>query len=384
MMGRWRLVLVAVVVGCGERGDESAPARGADFEARVRTVASVPPTAGAPLPARGYPSLAPLVETVRPTVVGVTSRAAPPPGEVPPGTLEDFWGRFFREYGRRERIGVGSGVIIDPEGLVLTNHHVVAEARAITVRTADEREFSAEVIGRDPEIDIALLRLEGVREPLAAARLGSSDALRVGDFVVAIGNPFGLELTVTSGLVSAKARVIGTGPFDEFLQTDAAINPGNSGGPLFALDGSVVGINIAIVAGGQGIGFAVPIDLVRSVLPQLVEEGRVVRGYLGIVIRDLTPELARAMDAPVEDGAVLVAVERGGPAAEAGLRPGDVVVAVDGERVESAAELSRAVARLRPGRRLTLQVFRDGEAREVEVVLGERPPREDDEERGPG
>jgi serine protease Do len=343
--------------------DDDAP-----VEDRPRAVG--PPAFGS----EAQPSLAPLVEHLTPTVVGVTTYMTGrrpgrmpglPPGIPPPPDTG------------REQMGIGSGVIIDPAGLVLTNHHVIARAERVEVRLADDREFTAEVVGTDPETDIAVLRLQGVEEPLPAAPLGRSDALRVGDYVIAIGNPFGLALTVTAGIISATARVIGAGPFDDFLQTDAAINPGNSGGPLFDLEGRVVGINTAIVAPGEGIGFAVPIDLVRALLPQLVDEGRVVRGYLGVVIQNLTPQIAGDLDLPVERGAMVVRVERGGPADRAGLRDGDVIVAAGEDPVDSAAGLSRHVAALPPGETVRLTVLRDGRRQRVEVTLGERPARPD-------
>jgi len=304
------------------------------------------------------PSLAPLVQQVRSTVVGVTTqrRSLPLP------------------FGRTPESGLGSGVIVDAAGLVVTNYHVVAQAQEVVVRTSDEREYVARVRGGDPATDLALLELQDVSKPLTPASLGNSDALRVGDYVVAIGNPFGLELTVTAGIVSAKARVIGAGPYDEFLQTDAAINPGNSGGPLFGLDGQVVGINTAIVAGGQGIGFAVPIDLVEALLPQLRERGRVVRGFLGVGVQDLTADLGEALGLPTEQGAVVASVEPGSPAARVGLVPGDVVVSFQGEPVSGAAELSRRVSLLAPGTRVQLGVVREGSRPQLEAPLGERPP----------
>ena len=327
----------------------------------------------------GIPTLAPLVERVQPTVVGVTTRiAASARGDVPP-ELEEFWRRFFgddappfRGGPRGPQQGIGSGVIIDARGLVLTNNHVIEGADEVLVHTANDKEYVAEVLGRDPETDIALLQLKDVKEDLPVATLGASDPLRVGDFVVAIGNPFGLELTVTSGIISAKARVIGAGPYDDFLQTDAAINPGNSGGPLFDLHGNVVGINTAIVATGAGIGFAVPIDLIKALLPQLRKEGRVIRGYLGVGIQDLTPELAQALAIDVQKGALVSSVEPKAPAAGQ-LEVGDVVVAVEGQPVEGAAQLSRRVAQLAPGKKARLTILRDGKRREVEVKLGERP-----------
>lgn len=334
-----------------------------------------PRAVGPPLsPEGGLPSLAPLVERLTPTVVGVTTRTRtaeaqrplPPGVPMPPGPPRE-----------REEIGIGSGVIIDPDGLVLTNNHVIAGADEVEVTLSDERQFEAEVVGADPETDIAVLRLVDVEEPLPAATLGRSDDLLVGDYVIAIGNPFGLALTVTAGIVSATARVIGTSPFDDFLQTDAAINPGNSGGPLFDLEGRVIGVNTAIVAPGEGIGFAVPIDLIRALLPELVERGRVVRGYMGVVVQDLTPGLARDLEVDVDRGAMVVGVERRGPAERAGLEPGDAIVAVNDNVVEGAASLSREVARLAPGDTARLEIRRDGEPRIVEIELSERPGNDD-------
>ncbi|HWV38434.1 MAG TPA: Do family serine endopeptidase [Vulgatibacter sp.] len=325
--------------------------------------------AGAP------PSLAPLVEKVRPSVVGVTT-ILKGRGNMPP-EIEEYWRRFFGRNApqprERERVGIGSGVIIDEAGIVLTNNHVVSGAERVTVRTSDDRDHQAEVVGTDPETDMAVLRITTRGTRFQAATLGNSDSIRVGDYVMAIGNPFGLELTVTSGIVSAKARVIGATPFDDFLQTDAAINPGNSGGPLFDLSGKVVGINTAIVASGQGIGFAVPIDLVRSLLPQLEKTGRVVRGFLGVGVQDLTPELAKALGIRQQEGALVAQVEPNGPGAKAGLEPGDAVVTLNGNPVKGASELSREVAQSRPGDTVTLGILRDGRQQEVKVTLGERP-----------
>jgi serine protease Do len=272
--------------------------------------------------------------------------------------------------------GLGSGVIIAPEGLVLTNNHVIEGADLLVVTTADGRDYEADVVGGDAETDIALLRLRGAAKDLPYARLGSSRNLRVGDFVVAIGNPFGLEMTVTSGIISAKARALGESAFDSYLQTDAAINPGNSGGPLFDLDGKVVGINTAIVDQADGIGFAVPSDLIRSLLPQLRDTGRVVRGFLGISLRDLSFDELDGFAGAVEQGAFIESVRRKGPAAKAGLRAGDVVVGVDGKAIVDASALTQHVARLPPGRRVSIAYVRDGATHQVEVILGQRPGEE--------
>jgi len=328
-------------------------------------------TAPEALPAQ-EDSLAPLVDRVRGTVVGVsTVRSAD--ADVPP-EIRDFWRRYFgEEPPSQPRMGIGSGVVVRSDGRIVTNHHVVEGASEVRIRIADGREFGAEVVGSDPPTDIAVLRVLDLEGELPAATLGDSETTRVGDRVIAIGNPFGLELTVTSGIVSAKARVLGAGPYDDFLQTDAAINPGNSGGPLFDMAGRVVGISTAIVAAGQGIGFAVPIDLVRSVLPQLEERGRVVRGYLGVSIQDLTPELAEALGLSLDRGALVASVTPGGPADSIDLRPGDVIVALDGQPVEKARDLTRRISQMAPSTEIRLGVVRDGRQREVRVKLGERP-----------
>ncbi|HEY0840087.1 MAG TPA: Do family serine endopeptidase [Vulgatibacter sp.] len=360
-MIRWRTVVLSflVLTACTVDGVRAASAE----EAKAADGVGSPP------------SLAPLVEKVRPTVVGVTT-ILEGKGQVPP-EIEDFWRRFFGKNAPQpkggERVGIGSGVIIDPSGIVLTNNHVVSGAQKVTVRTSDDQDHQAKVVGTDPETDIAVLQITSGKGRFAVATLGDSDSIRVGDYVMAIGNPFGLELTVTSGIISAKARVIGATPFDDFLQTDAAINPGNSGGPLFDLSGKVVGINTAIVATGQGIGFAVPIDLVRSLLPQLEKTGRVVRGFLGVGVQDLTPELAQALGIQQQKGALVASVEPKGPADQGGLKPGDAVVSLNGKPIKGASELSRNVALSKPGDTVTLGVLRGGEQQDVKVKLGERP-----------
>jgi len=332
--------------------------------------------------AQTLPSLAPLVESVKTAVVNVDVQSR---GGGQPRGMEDnpFFDRFFgggRGGGsqRREQIrqGAGSGFIIDPKGLILTNNHVVEDAVSITIRLDDGRTFSGEVVGRDPLTDVALVRLKEKVEGLPTVKLGDSNALRVGDWVVAIGNPFGLASSVSLGIVSARAREIGASQYDEFLQTDAAINPGNSGGPLFNMQGEVVGINTAIVGGGSGIGFAVPSSLISSLLPQLEKEGSVTRAWLGVGIQNLTRDLASALNLPVDKGAILSQVMPSSPAAKAGLKQDDVVVAIDGRTVTSSGELTRTVALKRPGSTSTLTLYRDGKKMDVKVELGTRPDLE--------
>nr|AYM52677.1 S1C family peptidase [Aggregicoccus edonensis] len=327
-------------------------------------------------------SVAPLAESVKPAVVSVDVRSrAPARGAGLPG--DDPWGRSIEPWGRPgpgprqpQREGLGSGFIVDAAGLVLTNHHVVDGAVDIRVRLSDGRAFGAKVLGSDPLTDVALLQLRGEPKELPVVRLGDSDALRVGDWLLAIGNPFGLSSSVSLGILSAKARDIHAGPYDEFLQTDAAINPGNSGGPLFNLDGEVVGINTAIAGGGSGIGFAVPSNLVRTLLPQLRERGAVTRGWLGLGSQDVTAVLAEALGLPVKGGAAVVQVEEGTPAAKAGLAPDDVITALNGKPVTTAGELTRAIGRFSPGTEVTLTVYRGAKPRDVPVTLGTRPDLE--------
>jgi serine protease Do len=293
-----------------------------------------------------------------------------------PEDLREFWRRFFggaSPFGQEEQTGLGSGVIIDSKGLVLTNNHVVADADEVLVETARGKEYRATVRGKDPPTDIALLMLRDVDEQLLAANLGDSDSLRVGDGVIAIGSPFGLSLTVTSGIISAKSRTIGLGPFDEFLQTDAAINPGNSGGPLFDREGNVVGINTAIVASGQGIGFAVPIDLVKALLPQIEQSKTVVRGYLGLAIQDLTQDVAKSLGTSKAEGALVTSVVPEGPAARAGLRSKDIIIRLNDEAIADASQLSRKTALLPPGKKVAITYIRDGKTKHADVILGRRP-----------
>jgi serine protease Do len=315
-----------------------------------------------------------VVEAARPAVVNISTLR----GQVArgPDPLREFLERYFGERVPEEPVqSLGSGVIIDPSGLVLTNNHVIEGAQMIMVRLADEREIEAQVVGRDRRTDLALLRLRG-RGEFPTARLGDSDALRVGEWVVAIGNPFGLEQTVTAGIVSAKGRVIGAGPYDDFIQTDAAINPGNSGGPLLNTRGEIVGINSAIFSqtgGSVGIGFAIPINVAKELLPQLKAKGRVARGWLGIAIAPLTPEVAKRLNLPARRGALVGEVVRRGPAELAGIRPGDLIVAFDGKRIDRVNDLPRLAARTPVGTEVAVQVLREGREITVKVKLGELP-----------
>jgi serine protease Do len=300
-----------------------------------------------------------------------------PFGPQQPDPFEEFFDRFFRggPHGDMKRRSLGSGFVIDEEGYIVTNHHVVKDAETITVIFYDESEAEAKVIGKDPKTDLALIKVE-VDRKLPEARLGDSDALRMGDWVLAIGNPFGLKYTLTAGIVSAKGREIGAGPYDDFIQTDASINPGNSGGPLVNMKGEVVGINSAIIAGGTGIGFAIPINIAKELLPQLKSTGRVSRGWLGVYIQRVTPDLAESFGLDKAKGALVSEVTQGGPADGSGLEHGDVIVEFNGKPVDQFGDLPRMVAATPPGEKVTLKALRKGKEKTIKVKLGELPDEE--------
>ncbi|MFN0063554.1 MAG: trypsin-like peptidase domain-containing protein [Myxococcaceae bacterium] len=338
--------------------------------------AAAQPGSGLPLEVQPLPTLAPLVETVKAAVVNVNVQLRGPVSQEV--QKDDVWQRLYGTPGPlqqrpRLRPAAGSGFIVDQAGLIATNNHVVEGAVFIRVTLNDGREFDAEVVGRDPATDVALIRIKGKVQALPAVRFGNSDHLRVGDWVVAIGNPFGLASSVSAGIISARAREIGAGQYDEFLQTDAAINPGNSGGPLFNLKGEVVGINTAIVGNGTGIGFAVPSNLARVLLAQLQRTGHVTRAYLGLFVEDLPPEVGPALGVPTPDGALVLSTERASPGERAGVRPDDVVVELDGQPIATGSALTRAVALKRPGSNAKLVLYRGPKREEVNALLGMRP-----------
>ncbi len=279
---------------------------------------------------------------------------------------------FSRQGPGMPRVGQGSGFIIDSEGHVLTNHHVVAEADDIEVSLKSGKSYDAELVGSDQKLDIALLKIEP-DESLPAVALGDSSELEVGEWVVAIGNPFGLNYSVTTGIISAKGRTIGHSPYDNFIQTDASINPGNSGGPLFNLDGEVIGVNSAIIQNGQGIGFAVPIDMVEEILPQLKEKGYVERGYMGARLQPLNGQLAKSYGVSEHHGVLVGSVQPDGPADKAGLKEGDIVVSFDGERVRRLQELMFAVAETEPGSEVEMTIQRNGNEQTLAMTLASRP-----------
>jgi Do/DeqQ family serine protease len=324
-----------------------------------------------------------VADRVTPAVVNVSTTPRRPVAGGPddPQRFRDYFGdefyeRYFKRRPREEPRATGSGVIVDPSGYILTNNHVIENAQDITVRLSDSRKFTATLVGRDPKTDLAVLKVEAPA-PLPAAELGDSSRLRVGQWVVAIGNPFGLDRTVTVGIVSATARTrVGVATYENFIQTDASINPGNSGGPLLSLDGRVVGINTAIVAAGQGIGFSIPANEARTVMAQLIARGRVVRGWLGIVIQDVTDELSASFGVREREGVLVADVMKGGPAEAAGLRPGDVIVRFGGTKIHEVPDLQRRVANVAPGQSVPLVVVRDRASTTVRVKVGEMPADE--------
>ena len=339
-------------------------------------VLSVVHAATPPLPLRdGVPTLAPLLRKVTPAVVNI-SVATVVPQRHNPLFRDPFFRRFFdlpEDAPTRPQQSAGSGVIIDAtRGFVLSNHHVVARAESVMVTLKDNRRFEAEILGSDPGTDIALLRIEA--EGLTALPVGDSGALEVGDFVIAIGNPFGLGQTVTSGIVSALGRSgINVEGYEDFIQTDASINPGNSGGALVNLHGQLVGINTAIIgpAGGNvGIGFAVPVNIATAVMHQLAEHGEMQRGRIGVMIQDLTPDLAEALGLEIERGALVSRVESGSPAEAAGLHAGDVIVAVNGTTVAGSRELRNSIGLVRVGDEIEVDVQREQRRMRLNVRVG--------------
>ncbi|MCR4309245.1 MAG: DegQ family serine endoprotease [Deltaproteobacteria bacterium] len=319
-----------------------------------------------------------LFKEVSPAVVNISTTQVVKlnrPGMRNPFGPQDPFDEFFHNYfGRmpkeQKRKSLGSGFIVSPDGYILTNNHVVEKADEVTVTLLDKEEFKAKVVGADPKIDIALIKID-VKKKLPYVALGDSDKLDVGEWVVAIGNPFGLGHTVTAGIVSAKGRIIGSGPYDDFIQTDASINPGNSGGPLFNLKGEVVGINTAIVQGGQGIGFATPIQLAKSVLDQLKDKGKVTRGWLGVYIQRLTPEAAENLGLSGRRGALVSDATSGGPAEKAGIRSGDVIVAFNGKEIKDEHELPQIVALTKPGQKVDVRLLREGKEMTIAVTIAE-------------
>lgn len=327
-----------------------------------------------PAPAKPGPkpfSFADIVRKEKPAVVNISTTQrisrgeGVVPGDHPP--LGDFFGNTLPKEFKGQSLG--SGFIIKKDGLILTNNHVIEKAEKIIVRLSDEREFEAKVIGRDEKTDLALIKIADPQN-LPVVQLGDSDQLDVGEWVIAIGNPFGLEQTVTVGIVSAKGRAIGNGPFDNYIQTDASINPGNSGGPLFNINGEVIGINTAINPSGQGIGFAIPINQVKKVLDQLERYGKISRGWLGVMIQELNDDLARSFHLKDKNGALISEVFENSPAAQAGLERGDTIIEFDGKKIVQMRMLPLIVAATPIGKEVKLKAIRNGKERTLTVKIG--------------
>ena len=393
-------LVLAAGLGCARAHDTFAPDAWADSPVVAPPTTSpgggdsAPPAAASGRVLAPIPSLAPLVKELRPSVLNIATTMNPHPRARRRGQpqtpdqedqMQEFLHRFFgdgmgngggMEGQQQARHALGSGFYIGG-GFALTNNHVVDGADDIKVKTDDGVEIDAEVVGRDPKTDVAVIRLKGdAAKSIPAVKLGDSDALEVGDYVIAIGEPFGLQATVTSGIVSAKERVIGAGPYDDFIQTDASINPGNSGGPLFNLRGEVVGMNTAIIQ-NSGIGFAVPVNLVKELLPQLEKNGKVVRGWLGVGIQELTPDLSKAAGLGAgTKGALVTQVFPGSPAEKAGLKSGDVVTSFNGKSIRNQNELSRIVAGVAPGKSIDVKYLRDGKELAASAKIAERNDEE--------
>ncbi|MDX8387082.1 MAG: DegQ family serine endoprotease [Ghiorsea sp.] len=314
------------------------------------------------------------VVNISTTQYAKTPQLQMPFGNMPQTPFDDFFRGFLEQMPQQERHALGTGFIISKEGYIVTNNHVVKDADEIVVTNSEGKEFKAELVGTDPKLDLALLKI--VSKGLRAVTLANSDALRVGDWVVAIGNPFGLEQTVTAGIVSAKGRVIGSGPYDDFIQTDAAINPGNSGGPLFNVKGEVVGINTAIYSqsgGNNGIGFAIPINLAKTVFKALKENGHVQRARLGVRIQDVDKDTMKALGLKNRQGAFVPQVEAGSAADKAGVEAGDVIVSIDGQTIRKSHDLPLKVASHQPGDKVVLEVIRNAKRMKISVVVEEMP-----------
>ncbi len=333
-----------------------------------QTTPSVSPAFGAPVPE----SFAGLVARVKSSVVNISTtqivKQSPLiPFFMPNSPFDNFFGPMPQ---RRMKIhALGSGFVIDKSGLILTNNHVVAKATSIKIKLGNGKVYDAKVVGRDPKTDLALVKVKPDKNFPSPVKLGNSNAIRVGDWVVAVGNPFGLGQTVTVGVLSAKGRIIGVGPYDDFLQTDAAINPGNSGGPLFNMEGKVIGINTAIIKNGQNIGFAIPINIAKKLVPQL-KKGKVIRGWLGVEVQDLTPELAKSFRVKNNQGVLISSVFPGSPADRGGLKRGDIIVAFSGEKIRNGYDISRLVAAAQPGKKATIKIIRNGQEKVLKITIG--------------
>ncbi|MBO0721190.1 MAG: DegQ family serine endoprotease [Blastocatellia bacterium] len=359
------------------------------FASQHRSASLIPAVSassgGAPEMAGMTASFAPIVKNAQPAVVSITSTKVVKVSDGDEGSSPLYDDPLFRQFfgernhsgkprSQREQ-GLGSGVIVSPDGYILTNNHVIDGANEIKVYTSDKRELNARVIGADPKTDIAVVKVD--RQNLPTLSFADSSQVQVGDIALAIGNPFGVGQTVTMGIISATGRGnLGIEDYEDFIQTDAAINPGNSGGALINSSGQLIGINTAILSragGNQGVGFAVPANLARTVMNQLLKNGKVVRGYLGVMIQGVTPDIARAFNLPDTNGALIGEVTTNSPGAKAGLAQGDVITELNGERVSDSRELRLKISQFAPGTAIKLKVLRDGNPRDVTVTLGELP-----------
>ncbi|HEX5530198.1 MAG TPA: DegQ family serine endoprotease [Methylomirabilota bacterium] len=333
------------------------------------------PVAVTAAPAVPQPNWVELTRALKPAVVNISTKRVENGTTKSPFGNDDPFQQFFKQFGQPQRRTVrsmGSGFVINPAGYIVTNNHVVDGASEISVKIDDGREMPGKVVGRDPRTDLALLKVEATGLPVIP--LGDSSELRVGEPVMAIGNPFGLERTVTTGIVSATGRVIGQGPYDDFIQTDASINPGNSGGPLINSRGQAIGINAAIFSqngGSVGIGFAIPINQAKSVVTQLAATGKVTRGWLGVMIQPLTPELAKGFKVPADGGALVASVQDNSPAARAGIKAGDVITEYDGHKLARTADLSKLVAATAVGREVPLTIVREGQTMTLQAQVAQ-------------
>jgi len=370
-------VFVITMIGCEKLEEGTKPQKKTDTEKTTEKKEDILETTRV----QELPSFADLVEKLKPSVLNISTTSTfsqrglfpkSPFGEENP--FEEFFKRFFGDIPQQEfkQSGLGSGFIISEDGYVVTNNHVIDKAQDIEVVLEDGKKYKADIIGKDAKTDLAVLKINP-EKMLQAVVFGNSDKLRIGDWVVAIGNPFGLGYTVTVGIVSAKGRSLGLSSYDDFIQTDASLNPGNSGGPLFNQMGDVIGVNTAIVAGGQGIGFAIPINMAKNVIEQLKDKGKVVRGWLGVLVQPITPAIAESMKLKEPKGALVGDVTPNSPAEKAGIQRGDVIVDFNGNKIEDVSDLTTLAAVTPPGTEVKLKVMKDGSVKDIDVKLGEFP-----------
>jgi serine protease Do len=381
-MGRWPAVAAILANVCiviaGLAGCQRAP----EHPAATATAPAAPPQASSPgttaAAVRGLPDFTELVARNGPAVVNIAVVERSRPATYDEGAPDDPLHDFLRRFGVPQRgpqqptRGEGSGFIVAPDGYILTNAHVVADASEVTVRLTDRREFTAKVVGVDRRTDVAVIKIDGKQLP--TVRIGDPAKLHPGEWVVAIGSPFGFDNSVTAGIVSALSRSLPEGQYTPFIQTDAAVNPGNSGGPLFNMAGEVVGMNSQIYSrtgGFMGISFAIPIDIAIGVKEQLVRTGRVQRGRIGVLVQEVGQQLADSFGLDRPRGAIVAQVEKGSPAAKAGLKPGDVILAVGGQPIEHSGQLSAVISQIKPGTRAELEVWRERASHKIEVEVGE-------------